>query len=125
MAHYALINNNNIVERVITGVDENVTQTDLDGTVVGGSSEAWENFYSSLPWFEDLYCKRTSYNNNIRKQFAGIGYTYDAVNDVFVAPQPYPSWSLDNNFDWQPPTPKPADGFWMWFEPNQQWVEVN
>jgi hypothetical protein len=125
MAHYALINNNNIVEQVITGVDENVIQTDLDGTVVGGSSEAWENFYSSLPWFAGLYCKRTSYNNNMRKQFAGIGFTYDAVNDVFLKPQPYASWSLDNNFDWQPPTPKPVDGFWMWFEPNQQWVEVN
>jgi len=44
---------------------------------------------------------QTSYNSNIRKQFAGIGYTYDDVNDVFITPQPYPSWSLDDNFDWQ------------------------
>ena len=125
MAHYALINNNNIVEQVITGVDENVIQTDLDGTVVGGSSEAWENFYSSLPWFAGLYCKRTSYNNNMRKQFAGIGYTYDAVNDVFLKPQPYASWSLDNNFDWQPPTPTPTEGRWYWDEDSLSWVEVN
>ena len=125
MAHYALINNNNIVEQVITGVDENVIQTDLDGTVVGGSSEAWENFYSSLPWFAGLYCKRTSYNNNMRKQFAGIGFTYDAVNDVFLKPQPYASWSLDNNFDWQPPTPMPTEGMWTWDEDNLSWTEVN
>jgi hypothetical protein len=50
----------------------------------------------------------------MRKQYAGIGFTYDAVNDVFIAPQPYPSWSLDNNFDWQPPTPKPEEGYVDW-----------
>ena len=86
MAHYAFIDSNNIVVKVITGVDETVTQTDLDGTVVGGSSEAWEQFYENQPWHSGLTCKRTSYNGNIRGIYAGIGYTYDAVNDVFVAP---------------------------------------
>ena len=123
MAHYALLNENNIVISVITGVDENIIQTDLDGTQVGGSSEAWEEFYASRPWFNAVSCKRTSYNNNIRKQYAGIGYTYDSVADVFIARQPFPSWSLDENFDWQAPTPKP-EGFWIWDEETLSWIEV-
>ncbi len=124
MAHYALLDENNIVTNVITGVDENITQTDLDGTQVGGSSEAWETFYATRPWFNAASCKRTSYNNNIRKQYAGIGYSYDPVADVFIAPQPYPSWSLDSNFDWQAPTPRPDEGFWQWDESTTSWVEV-
>ena len=124
MAHYAFIDNNNIVIKVLTGVDETVTQLD-NGVEVGGSTEAWEQFYENQPWHLGLTCKRTSYNNNIRKQYAGIGYTYDAVNDVFIAPQPFPSWTLDENFDWQPPTPMPIDGkVYAWFEPNRVWIEV-
>lgn len=125
MAHYALINENNIVVEVIVGVDENIIQTDLDNTQVGGTSESWEEFYASRPWFQGLICKRTSFNHNIRKQYAGIGYSYDPVADVFIAPQPYPSWSLDDNFDWQPPTPKPAGLNWEWDEPTLTWVEYN
>jgi hypothetical protein len=64
-------------------------------------------------------------SNNIRKQYAGIGYTYDPVADVFIAPQPYLSWSLDNNFDWQPPTPRPEEGFWYWNEEDLKWVEIS
>lgn len=87
MAHYALINENNVVVHVITGVDENVIQTDLDGTHVGGSSEAWEEFYATRPWFDGFYCKRTSYNGKIRKNYAGIGYSYDAQRDAFIPPK--------------------------------------
>jgi len=86
MAHYAIIDERNIVAKVITGVDENITQTDTDGTVVGGSTEAWETFYASQLNNPNYYVKRTSYNGNFRGVYAGIGYTYDAVNDVFVAP---------------------------------------
>jgi hypothetical protein len=125
MAHYALLDTNNVVVQVITGVDENIIQTDLDGTAVGGSSEAWESFYESLPWFAGLKCKRTSYNHNIRKQYAGIGFTYDSNADVFIAPQPFPSWSLDKNFDWQPPKPRPTNGMWTWDEENLEWVEID
>jgi hypothetical protein len=46
------------------------------------------------------------------------------INDVFIAPQPYPSWSLDENFDWQPPTPKPIEGVWYWNEEELTWKEV-
>jgi len=124
MAHYALLDENNIVIQVITGVDENIIQTDLDGTQVGGSSEAWEEFYASRPWLNAASCKRTSYNGNIRKQFAGIGYTYNPTADVFIAPQPFPSWSLDANHDWQAPTPKPEEGRWSWNEETLSWDEV-
>ena len=112
MAHYAFLDENNIVTEVITGIDE----TEL---IEGLDTETW---YGN---FRGQTCKRTSYNNNIRKQYAGIGYTYDAVNDVFIAPQPFASWSLDNNFDWQPPTPKPEGMGWYWNEAQQVWLNAN
>ena len=86
MAHYALLNTENVVVQVITGVDENTTQTDTDGTVIGGSTEAWEAFYAAQPWHEGLTCKRTSYNGNFRGIYAQVGYTDDPVSDMFVAP---------------------------------------
>jgi len=122
MAHYAFMDSSNVVVKVITGVDETITQ-DNNGTEVGGSTEAWEQFYENQEWHSGLTCKRTSYNNNIRKQYAGIGCTYYADADVFVTPQPYPSWVLDENYDWQPPTPKP-EGNYSWFELNKQWVKI-
>jgi len=111
MAHYAFLDENNVVTEVITGIDE----TEL---IEGLDTETW---YGN---FRGQTCKRTSYNNNIRKQYAGIGYTYDAVNDVFISPQPYPSWSLDQNFDWQPPTPMPTEGRWYWDEDSLSWIEI-
>lgn len=110
MAHYAFLNENNVVTEVITGIDE----TEL---IEGLDTETW---YSN---FKGQTCKRTSYHGNIRKQYAAIGYTYDPVNDVFIAPQPYLSWSLDNNFDWQPPKPRPSQGFWEWNEEEGDWIE--
>jgi hypothetical protein len=128
MAHYALIDSNNIVVQVITGVDENITQTDLDGTQVGGSSEAWEQFYSTRPWFKGLTCKRTSYNKNIRANFAGVGYKYDNVFDAFIAPSPFPSWKLNyTTFQWEAPValPDEIEGYaWRWSEINKEWVSV-
>ena len=129
MAHYALINSDNTVVQVITGVDENVIQTDLDGTQVGGTAEAWENFYASQPQFEGLTCKRTSYNNNIRANFAGIGYKYDQNFDVFIPSQPYSSWKLNyTTYQWEPPVAKPEDTesyIWKWSEYNKEWIKVN
>ncbi len=112
MAHYAFLDENNVVTEVIVGIDE----TEL---IEGLDPEIW---YGN---FRGQNCKRTSYNNNIRKQYAGVGYTYDAVNDVFIAPQPYPSWFLDNDFNWQPPTPMPTEGIWYWNELEQVWVDAN
>jgi hypothetical protein len=111
MAHYAFLDENNIVTEVITGIDE----TEL---IEGLDTETW---YGN---FRGQTCKRTSYNGNIRKQYAGIGYSYDEINDVFIAPQPYPSWSLDDNFDWQPPTPRPEGIGWYWNEEELTWKEV-
>jgi hypothetical protein len=109
MAHYAFLDNNNIVTEVIVGIDE----TEL---IEGLDTESW---YGN---FRGQTCKRTSYNGNIRNQYAGIGFTYDTNADVFIAPQPYPSWSLDNNFDWQPPTPRPEGLDWYWNEDLGEWV---
>ena len=117
MAHYAWLDENNLVVNVTVGVDEEIVQQSI-----GGSTEAWEAFYSEATGHT---IKRTSYNGNIRKQYAGIGYTYNADADVFVAPQPYPSWSLDNNFDWQAPTPRPEGLNWYWDEDNLSWTELN
>lgn len=124
MAYYALLDENNLVINVISGVNEDIIQTDLDGTQVGGSTEAWEEFYATRPWLNAVSCKRTSYNNKIRKQYASVGYTYNPIADVFIASQPYPSWSLDENFDWQAPKPKPEEGCWIWRESVLDWVEV-
>ena len=112
MAHYAFLDQNNIVIEVITGVDE----TEL---IDGLDTETW---YGN---FRGQVCKRTSYNHRIRKQYAGIGYTYNSTSDVFVAPQPYPSWTLDSNHDWQPPTPMPSTGGqYKWSEEELAWVAI-
>lgn len=112
MAHYAFLDENNIVTEVITGRNED--------EIVDGISD-WEEAYGQI---RGQVCKRTSYNNNIRKQYAGIGFTYNPVADVFIAPQPYPSWSLDENYDWQPPTPAPLGFGWLWDEATLSWVEA-
>ena len=124
MAHYAFLNSDNEVISVITGVDEWVTQTDTDGAQVGGSSQAWEAFYAAQPWHAAASCKRTSYNGSIRKNYAGIGYTYDTGRDAFIAPQPYPSWTLDEaTCRWQAPVPIPSEGGpWTWDEETLSWV---
>jgi len=84
MAHYAFLDDDNIVTEVITGIDETET-------IEGLSTEIW---YGN---FRGQVCKRTSYNNNIRKNYAGIGYTYDAERDAFIAPKPncHPEVTLD------------------------------
>lgn len=126
MAHYALLDNNNIVMQIIVGVDENVVQTDTDGTQVGGSSESWENFYASRPWLNSASCKRTSYNGNIRKNYAGIGYIYDESRDAFIPPKPFDSWILnEDTCNWEAPTPYPQDGKrYTWSEDTVSWQEI-
>ena len=124
MAHYALLNSDNLVISVITGVHEYVTQTDTDGTLVGGTTEAWQEFYAAQPWHGAASCKRTSYNGNIRKNYAGIGYTYDAVRDAFIAPQPFASWVLDEaTCRWTAPVAMPSDGgLWVCDEATISWI---
>ena len=107
MAHYAFLNDNNIVTEVIVGKDETDT------------THNWETFYGAI---RNQVCKRTSYNNNIRGNYAGIGYTYDATNDVFYSPQPYASWTLDETkWQWICPLTYPDDGnVYTWDEATYQ-----
>ena len=105
MAHFAKIENN-VVTAVIVTMDE-----DQDIFAERMLQETGETYV------------QTSYNNNIRKQYAGVGFVYDPIADVFIAPQPYPSWTLDNNFDWQPPVPKP-DGLYRWDESTLSWIDI-
>ena len=110
MAHYAFLDKDNVVVSVIVGIDE----TEL---IEGKEPEVW---YSE---FRGQVCKRTSYNGNIRKNFAGIGYTYDESLDSFIAPQPFASWKLDKrNSQWKAPVAYPTDGFtYFWNEEALNW----
>jgi hypothetical protein len=108
MAHFARIENNLVTEVLVVHNDLEHRGADFLANDLGLGGT----------WIQ------TSYNNNIRKQFASIGYTYDSIADVFVAPQPYPSWSLDANHDWQAPTPMPTEGRWIWNEETLSWDEV-
>ena len=104
MSHFAKLDNNNIVTEVI------VAEQDFINSGLVGDSFLWV---------------QTSYNNNFRKQYAGIGYTYDKANDVFISPKPYASWTLDASFDWQPPTAMPVDDkMYTWNEETETWDEV-
>lgn len=113
MAHYAFLNENNVVVEVIVGKEETEL---LDGL----EPEAW---YGN---FRGLTCKRTSYNGTIRKNFAGVGFIYDEAGDAFHAPQPYSSWKLDRrSFTWKPPVSMPTDGKrYDWNEAGLTWEEI-
>ena len=112
MAHYAFLNDNNVVTEVIVGIDE----TEL---IEGVDPETW---YSQ---FRGQRCVRTSYNNRIRGHYAGIGHRYDDTLDIFIAPQPFPSWTMTDDGWWEAPVPYPGDGNYRWDETNQEWVPVD
>jgi len=113
MAHYAFLDEDNIVTEVIVGIDETQTIEGLD-------TETW---YGN---FRGQVCKRTSYNGNIRKNYAGIGMTYDATRDAFIAPKPFNSWVLDEaTCRWQAPTPRPNGKPYYWSEDDLFWRELN
>jgi hypothetical protein len=121
MAHYAFLDENNIVTEVITGLDE------------GTNGINWETHYGLI---RNQFCKRTSYNTSagehknggtpFRKNYAGIGYTYDSSRDAFIPPKPYASWTLNENTClWDSPTPVPTDDKnYKWDEPTLSWIEV-
>lgn len=112
MAHYAFLDANNIVTEVIVGVDEN--------ELIEGISP--ENWYGQN---KNQKCVRTSYNGKIRRRYAGVGYFYDEINDVFITQKPYDSWLLDSNFDWVAPKPCPIDGKkYEWDENSKDWVNA-
>ena len=127
MAHYAFINDNNIVTEVIVGIDEDA-KDDLPSEF-----DSWEEFYAD---FRGQTCKRTSYNTSAnahndsgtayRGNYAGIGYTYDTSNDVFIAPKPYASWTLnESTWTYEAPEAYPDDGKqYVWNENKTEWEEV-
>jgi len=121
MAHYSFLNSNNIVTEVITGRDQGSDDTD------------WEQWYGD---FRGQVCKRTSYNTHggkhllgetpFRKNYAGMGYTYDAARDAFIPPQTYPSWVLnEETCQWDAPVAMPDDGRrYVWDEETVSWVLI-
>ena len=117
MAHFAELDQNNVVLRVI--VVSNRDTSDAQG---------FEHESIGVAFCQNLFggnWKQTSYNGNIRKHYAGIGFTYDAARDAFIPPQPYPSWTLDANCNWQALVPYPDDGkMYSWDEITQSWILV-
>ena len=104
MTHFVKIDSTNTVTEVI------VAEQDFINSGKVGDSFLWI---------------QTSYNNNFRKQYAGVGFTYDKANDVFISPKPYASWTLDASFDWQAPTAMPVDDkSYTWNESTQTWDEM-
>ena len=118
MAHFTKINLDNIVEQVIVVnnsvlLDENGIEKEFKGI------EFLNSLFGYANWVQ------TSYNGNFRKQYAGVGYTYDSTKDKFIAPQPFNSWTLDSDDDWQPPTPCPTDGsIYSWNEETLSWDSI-
>lgn len=118
MAHFAQLDNDNKVTQVIVVANDELL---LDGV----ESEVKGILFCKSLFGEDTKWVQTSYNGNIRKNYAGIGYTYDADKDAFIAPQPYPSWTLDADAKWQPPVAMPTDGnMYTWNEETLSWDEV-
>ena len=119
MAHFAKLDENNNVLAVHVVNNDVIT---IDGNE---SEQAGIDFLTSL--HGHTLWKQTSYNGNIRKNYAGIGYTYDAGRDAFIPPHPeFTSWTLnETTCQWEPPVAYPTDGKrYGWFEPNQEWIEI-
>ena len=123
MAYFAQLDEDGTVLQVIS-----VSNADAPDPAPVNSEPLGQAFIAAAPpegvgktgtWMQ------TSYRGSIRKQYAGKGYRYDAEADVFIAPQPYPSWTFDANHDWQPPVPMPAEGGpWVWDEDALSWVAL-
>lgn len=117
MAHFAKLDENNRVLEINTINNDVLNPSNEEESGIAFLTE-WSGGYSN--W------KQTSYNKTFRKNYAGVGYIYDAIRDAFIAPQPYASWSLnETTCQWESPVPYPTDGkYYGWFEPNQEWIEV-
>lgn len=118
MAHFAKLNKDNIVEQVIV---VNNNECVIDGVE---QEIAGVNFCKSI-FGTDTIWKQTSYNGNIRKNFAGIGYHYDEQLDAFIPPKPFDSWALnEQTCTWESPIPYPSDGkLYFWDESQLNWIE--
>lgn len=121
MANFAKLDkDNNVIEVNSINNIEMLTTDGFESEVMGiAFLIRWSGGYSN--W------KQTSYNGKIRKNFAGVGYTYDPIRDAFIPPQPFPSWVLNEDTClWDAPAPMPTDGqFYQWDEPTTSWVLIN
>lgn len=119
MAHFAQLDENNVVTQVIVVANEEL----LDSK--GKESETKGIFFCQTLFGAETKWVQTSYNGNFRKHYAGIGYVYDPIADHFFAPQPFPSWTLNADAIWEAPVAMPTDGkFYTWSEDDLNWVEV-
>lgn len=118
MAYFAQIDEDGTVLQVIS-----ISNADAPDPAPSHSEPLGQAFIADILGLPGEW-RQTSFNGTIRGRFAGIGWRYDADADVFIAPQPFPSWTLDANHDWQPPTPCPTEGRWYWDEETLSWVEV-
>lgn len=118
MAHFAKIENNIVTQVIVVGNESLL----VDGVE---SEQAGIDFCKTL-FGQDTEWVQTSYNNSFRKHYAGIGYTYSKEHDAFIAPQPFPSWTLDENFDWIPPEPMPnnTNVRFVWNEEMLTWDTI-
>ena len=118
MAHFAQLDDNNVVINII--VVANKDTSDANGNEIEAIGVAFCQSLVPGRWV------KTSYNGNFRKRYATIGGTYDEALDAFIRPKPYPSWVLNTETaDWQAPVPRPAGKTpYTWDEVNQSWVEV-
>ncbi len=118
MAHFAKLDNDNKVIAVHVVNNDVIT---IDGVE---SEQLGIDFLTEL--YDYSLWKQTSYNGSMRKNYAGIGMKYDETRDAFIPPQPFGSWTLnEDTCQWEPPIPYPTDGkYYGWFEPNQQWIEI-
>jgi hypothetical protein len=121
MAHFAQLDENNVVTQVIVIANEEL----IDPATGKESEQKGIEFCKSLFKNRNANWVQTSYNHNFRKRYAGVGYTYDSTLDAFIRPKPYPSWTLDTQkADWVPPVLPPRDGKnYYWSEEKQQWIE--
>jgi len=124
MAHFAELDSNNVVTRVVVvGNDVTTAAGPLGSNDMHVDGETWcVNFFKGGNW------KQTSYNSNFRKQYAGKGYTFDSAKNKFISPQPYNSWALDGNDDWQAPVTYPTDTTDKqinWDEAGQKWTATD
>lgn len=119
MAHFAKLDENNIVIHVSVVNNENLLKDGVEDEQTG--IDYLIGVHGGGTW------KQTSYNNNIRKNYAGIGYTYDEVKDAFIPPKPFPSWVLnEETCNWDAPVAYPEDGkMYQWDEETQTWDEIN
>ncbi len=117
MAHFARIDENGVVQQVV--VVDNKDTADASGVEKEHIGAAHLEKILGGNW------KQTSYNGNMRKNYAGIGYTYRSDIDAFVPPQPFASWILNADAQWEPPTPMPTDGkMYSWDEATTSWVTL-